>query len=136
MIPRGLRLKNPGNIEHSGIPWKGEIPGTDPRFITFDTMVNGICAMAKVLKNYDALHGLDTVRGIITRWAPPSENNTEAYIDDVCAHGKVKPDTVLDLTNPSVLSWLIYGIICHENGPDLAARYVSASDLHDGIAAA
>ncbi|MEK6397859.1 MAG: hypothetical protein V4734_07215, partial [Terriglobus sp.] len=36
-----------------------------------------------------------TVRQVITRWAPPNENDTEKYIRDVCSFSGLTADTVL-----------------------------------------
>lgn len=135
-IPRGLRNCNPGNIRHSNTPWKGEVPGNDPAFITFGTMVDGVRAMAKLLQNYQKLHGINTVTGIINRWAPPNENDTVGYIAYVASSIGVPPDAPLTLTNSDTLARLVYAIICRENGQAVAAQYVTAFDLHAGVCAA
>ena len=131
--PRGLHNKNPGNIRHSNTPWKGEVPGSDPDFITFGTMADGIRAMSKLVQNYEKLHDLNTIAGIIGRWAPPNENDTTGYIAYVAENVGVAPTTVIDLTNAAVLARLVYAIICRENGRAAATRWVSATDLHAGV---
>src|SRR3546814_17442973 len=85
MIPRVIRLNNPGNIEH-GAPWEGLDPrNRDPRFCGFVSPEYGIRAIVRVLITYydkrRARDGsrIDTVREIVERWAPAGENNTEAY---------------------------------------------------------
>jgi hypothetical protein len=81
--PRGIRNNNPGNLEyHAGIAWRGQV-GTDGRYAVFDTSVNGIRAMMINLHTYMRRDGVNTVREIITRWAPHGENPTEAYIQFV-----------------------------------------------------
>src|SRR5882762_6937836 len=81
---RGELNHNPGNIRMSSSPWKGKIvPSKDKDFEQFDTAVDGIRALAKLLSNYFMHHGLSTVTQIISRWAPGSENNTGAYISAV-----------------------------------------------------
>lgn len=83
--PRGIRNNNPGNIRH-GANWHGLNPDgrkIDPAFCVFTTSVAGIRALAKVLINYKRIHGLNTVRQIISRYAPPNENQTTAYIQSV-----------------------------------------------------
>ncbi|WP_347299404.1 hypothetical protein [Clostridium perfringens] len=113
---RGLNNNNPGNIEFSEKnPWEGQI-GSDGRFAKFETPEHGIRALGKNLLTYYQKHGLDTVGEIITRWAPPKENNTLAYIKAICKQLSVSADQQIDVTNPSTLAALCAGIVNHENG--------------------
>lgn len=116
--PRGIRNSNPGNIRISGTPWCGKIAGNDPSFETFDTAENGIRAMVKVLFTYFYKHKLNTIHGIISRWAPASENNTAAYVRAVAKHVGVMPDghDPISLDNVNTLLKLVEAIIQHENG--------------------
>lgn len=59
---------------------------------------------------------VDTVRGVINRWAPSSENNTLAYINAVSRAAGVGPDDKVDLTNPGTLMLLVKAIVAQENG--------------------
>lgn len=78
--PRGIRNNNPGNIEDSGTNWQGlDEPRNDGRFLRFVDPIYGIRAMARVLDTYATKHNLNTVGGIIQRWAPSHENNSAAY---------------------------------------------------------
>jgi hypothetical protein len=114
--PRGIRNNNPGNIRH-GDKWQGmRAEQTDPDFVQFDSPENGIRALAKVLLAYQSKHGLRTVAQIIARWAPPSENNTAAYIAAVARSMRVDPDKPLVLTDRAALAPLMRAIIAHENG--------------------
>jgi hypothetical protein len=116
MTPRGIRNCNPGNIRISSAPWQGKItPSHDPEFETFDTPENGIRALGKIILTYYNKHKLKTVRDIIMRWAPPTENNTTAYIDAVADQLLVGPDDELVLTKDK-LAALVEAIIGHENG--------------------
>ena len=84
-VPRGIRLNNPGNIKH-GDDWQGmSAEQADPDFITFISPVWGIRAMARTLTTYSTSYGLNTVEGIIGRWAPESENDTASYIAHVAS---------------------------------------------------
>lgn len=81
-LPRGIRNNNPGNIRH-GANWLGlntNGQDIDSSFCVFTAPVYGIRALAKVLINYKRIHGLNTVRQIVSRYAPPNENQTTAYI--------------------------------------------------------
>lgn len=113
-IPRGVRLFNPGNIRRGTISWQGMDPTqADAQFITFMSPQWGIRAMVKILRNYQN-QGLTTIRQIISRWAPYSENNTDAYISAVCAECGVSADTQIDFDD--VMPLLLKAIIWQENG--------------------
>lgn len=111
---RGLRNNNAGNIERNGIQWQGmsKDQSADSRFVVFDSPEWGIRAMNKILNTY-AGRGADSVRSIISTWAPPTENNTEAYIDSVAKKLGVSPDEKLLFSDRP---HLIAAIIHHENG--------------------
>lgn len=78
---RGERNNNPGNLVDTPQVWQGEIVNgkTDSKFMQFTSAVYGIRAMAKLLLNYEAKYGINTVLGIVERFAPRFENETEAY---------------------------------------------------------
>jgi hypothetical protein len=86
MSNRSIRTNNPGNIKYSrSIKWVGQT-GTDGVNAVFRTPVHGARAMSVTLKTYYLTHNLNTVDGIINRWAPPSENDTQNYINYVVAN--------------------------------------------------
>lgn len=116
MSLRGERNNNPGNIRLSSVKFKGEIEGNDTEFKTFSSAHYGIRGIAKILLTYYNLYDLDTTRKVINRWAPPSENNTDAYIKNVAFDIGVGPDDVIDVTNEKVLDKLTTAIIFHEEG--------------------
>ena len=119
-MTRGLRNNNPGNIVYSTDPsqqWEGLAnPPTDGTFCIFTDPTYGIRAMDHILTNYGINYGLSTVDQIITRWAPPSANDTASYISAVASSMAVDPDATLDLTDPSTMASLIGAIITQENG--------------------
>lgn len=118
---RGERNNNPGNIRH-GSNWQGLAEKQrDTSFCTFTESKFGIRALAKVLLVYRA-KGYDTVRSIVDRWAPPSENNTGAYVAAVAATMKVDPDTHLDVGEYRQMYPLVDAIIRHENGRNVYPR--------------
>ena len=128
-ITRGLRNFNPGNIDRDGTPWQGmaEDQSSDPRFIVFKSAPFGIRALARVLITYQDKHGLSTVRKIINRWAPPVENNTEAYVQSVAAALGVAANDIINVHDFDVMKPLVKAIIKHENGvqpyPDSVINY-------------
>ena len=85
---RGIRNNNPLNIRRSADRWKGERKEqTDNSFVQFVSMAYGYRAAWKVLESYwKHFHRTKqyyNVRNIIDRWAPPTENDTQAYIRTV-----------------------------------------------------
>nr|WP_237333103.1 structural protein [Vibrio anguillarum] len=128
IVTRGIRNNNPANIEDNGTPWRGRM-GNDGRFIIFDSPVNGIRALARILNTYKVKHGLNTIEGIINRFAPPVENDTNSYI----AHAEkvVGVPRNMPLT-PDKYPSLIKVIIKHENG----VQPYSDEVINAGIAAA
>lgn len=125
--PRGIRNNNPGNIR-LGDNWDGQrLVQTDGSFIQFETPKMGIRAMAKVLLNYNALYDINTIEGIIERWAPPAENKTDVYVFAVSARTGIAPNAPLNL--PTDLALIIPAIIHHENG----VQPYSQSTINEGI---
>jgi len=123
MLPRGIRNHNPSNIRKGNTQWQGlDTPPDDGEFFRFVSPAYGIRAMARVLITYQdkrrAADGspIDTVREIIERWAPPSENDTDSYAANVRQIMGVAPGTTLDVHDHKVMSTLVKAIIKHENG--------------------
>lgn len=117
-LPRGIRNNNPGNIRW-GSDWLGlkkDGKLQDPSFCVFNTPVAGIRALAKVLINYKKIYGLKTVRQIISRYAPPNENQTTAYVQSVAKQLGVLPDVMINIEERGVLTVFIKAIIRMENG--------------------
>lgn len=114
-MTRGLRNNNPGNIRRSADQWQGLSPTqTDPEYFQFTEPVYGIRALARVLLNYSKRHGLNTVSGIINRWAPETENPTASYISAVAKRLNVHPDEPINISGRLVE--LTTAIIRQENG--------------------
>jgi hypothetical protein len=118
--PRGIRNRNPGNIDwHENTKWQGLVPSgerTDQRFCEFKDAVWGIRALAVLLINYQDKYDINTVRGIIHRWAPSVENDTREYVYAVCDSCDVEADDPLNLHSYEHLRPLVEAIIFHENG--------------------
>lgn len=115
-LPRGVRNNNPGNIQKSAIAWEGKVEGHDPRYESFATPEAGIRALATNLRTYQERHGLDTVEGIVSRWAPATENATAEYVRAVSAELGVEPGTRLNLADPKLMTGLVKAIVRQENG--------------------
>lgn len=114
---RGIINNNPGNIRRTSDEWEGlSKVQNDPDFFQFESAVYGIRAMAKLLRNYQRLYGLTTITGIISRWAPPSENDTASYIASVANSAGYAATQSLNMENTQTLLALIKGMIKVENG--------------------
>lgn len=96
-MTRSERNNNPGNIRLTSDRWRGQVlPPPDRGFVTFSSPKWGYRALFVVLEGYMLRHGLRTIREIIGRYAPPSENATTAYIRSVCRATGWGPDDPLD----------------------------------------
>lgn len=113
-LPLGIRNNNAGNIRATGNwqEWQGAIDSSKG-FIVFDEPENGLRAMARVLKTYRDVYGLNTIQSIITRWAPPNENNTESYINSAASITGLSPVKPLAVNEYPLL---MLAIVQHENG--------------------
>lgn len=129
-LARGLRNNNPLNIEKNNIAWDGLTDGPDERFATFESPEYGIRAGAKILLNYEKLYGLNTVNGIINRFAPPYENNTNAYAEHVAKELGVGVDEPINVKDN--LFTMVSTMIKHENG----VNPYSDAQIANGIAMA
>ena len=89
-MTRGELNCNPLNIRRvAGQRWKGSLtPDPSPKgegsFVQFTTLEHGIRAAYQILDTYRRKYKAVCIDDIISRWAPPSENDTEAYIRSVC----------------------------------------------------
>ena len=83
---RSIRNCNPLNIRRvAATNWIGQSAlQTDRKFVKFDGVEWGIRAAFCILRTYARRHKALCVRDIVSRWAPPSENDTEQYIRNVC----------------------------------------------------
>lgn len=116
--PRGYRNKNPGNLKLSEIKWNGKIPNhlnTDGTFEQFSSDYYGIRAAALDVVNDIKKDGLDTVRKLITEYAPSNENKTCAYISAVSKMTGLAPDQKIPLTTSAILG-IMKAIFKVENG--------------------
>lgn len=106
----GFRNHNPGNLKAAS-----NSTGKSGEFSTFASDADGLAAMARQLMLYGD-RGNNTPNGIIHTYAPSSENNTRAYIDDVTSRTGFGAGQRLDLHNPEVLKTLMAAMIRHEQG--------------------
>jgi len=96
--PLTVRYNNPGAVEYK--PWMGSYgarPGENGRNAQFQTPDQGFGVMNRILDTYQSKHGLNTVAGIINRWAPSSvdNNSTPQYVKFVADRVGVDPNAPL-----------------------------------------
>ena len=116
-LPRGYRNNNPLNIRYSRTnTWLGKVtPNTDGAFEQFQSMAYGYRAALYLIRKYIA-DGYTTVQQIISKWAPATENNTQRYIQRVCATTGFQPSTTIVPTNKEQMCKLVYAMAIVENG--------------------
>jgi hypothetical protein len=132
-LSRGVRNNNPGNLVLTNIAWQGKIPNsqnTDKHFEQFTDVKFGIRAMLRDLTN-DIDKGKNTVRKLITEYAPPSENNTQKYIEVIAKAVGLDPDQTIKIVDAKFYLVIARAIIKHENGADASLIY--DSDIQDAI---
>ena len=110
MLPRGIRNNNPLNIRRTQkTTWRGQkSTQEDPYFVQFVNMKWGWRAAFRLLtRNYYHQHHLSTIRGIVSRWAPPQDHNsTEEYIDRVARLMRFDPDQTLGIPLAAPERWM------------------------------
>jgi hypothetical protein len=123
-MTREESLCNPLGIKHEpGMIWLGQANDQpDKVFVKYESPQYGVRAGVRTLLSYQRRDGVQTVAGAIRRWSPPTENDTQAYLDDVCTRARCTPETPL---NPRSIP-LLRAMIVHENGPDALAIYTDA----------
>ena len=119
-LPRGIRNHNPLNIRRSKDQWKGmaEVQ-TDRAFVQFKSLEFGWRAAFYLLtRTYYHKYRLYTIRGIISRWAPSSENDTSAYIANVSRLTGIDPDEPIGIPSEKPSRWIMVGVAMaiQENG--------------------
>lgn len=86
---------NPLNVKAlKADKWHGQIGVDRHGHVIFDTPEHGIRAAAYVLKNYSMRHGIDTIQGIVQRFAT---GNHESYIKYLCQRLNVQPDEKINV---------------------------------------
>ena len=130
-LPRGYRNNNPLNIRfNKANNWKGKVlPNTDANntFEQFVSMAYGYRAALSLLRTYIRKYGCNTIAKIIQKWAPPTENYTQSYINNVCKFvgdlgTTVTPDTTVKTTDKDLLCKMAFAMSLIENGNTAATR--------------
>ena len=116
-ISRGYKNNNPGNIRINSDVFEGEVrPSADKSFKQFKSMAYGYRAMFIVIRTYIQRHKLNTIRGIISRYAPSNENHTENYIRVVSERSGIPADDIVYPDNREMMVRIVAAMSYVENG--------------------
>jgi hypothetical protein len=115
-----------------GVRWQGEIePDTVNNFSRFQDVGYGIRAMITDITGDIVNDGKNTLRKLVTAYAPPGENNTNAYIATVANLTGLQPDQVIPVSEYWIRK-IITAKIAVELGQQFANR-ISNSDIDAGF---
>jgi hypothetical protein len=101
-----LERHNPGGMR---------APGQSTGFRSFPSDEAGVQAIARQLMIYQNRDHLDTISGIVSKYAPSMENDVKAYVGDISKLTGYGPSQHLNLSDPEVLSKLVSAITKHEH---------------------
>lgn len=123
---RNFRNNNLGNLVYAnqeGASLEAANSKGEQRFAKFNTPEEGIRGLANQVSSYyegtskaAGYEKLQTVSSIISKWAPPNENNTNQYIKNVCDYLGVSPNEKIDASDPEVMTRLVRAIATKEGG--------------------
>jgi len=86
-VPAPIRNNNPGALMPGG------------KLASYGSLDEGLKALDDNLISYGK-KGINTLEGVIKRWAPPNENDTAAYIAHAARVTGLDPKQQIDLSNP------------------------------------
>lgn len=126
-MTRGYRNNNPLNMRHDNDRWQGEVvPSQDGAFKQFETMAWGYRAAFKLLHNYQKNNGCRILSDFINRWAPPSENNTSAYVSTVAKRTGLSDVSEIDTLKGDTMRAVVSAMSYVENGVEANEADVAA----------
>lgn len=125
---KGIKNNNPGNLRISNNQWKGKIPvefNSDGSFEQFETMFYGVrAALKNMMTQYT--RGNNTVRKLILKWAPYSDNPVDAvenYIKSVSLYAGLYPDKVFVWDKKNAVN-IAYAMFKFENGGEIVDKSI------------
>jgi len=138
-LPRGLRNNNPLNIRLSKTVWQGQTNSLHSKdslpsggqgeasFCQFSSLAYGFRAAFRLIHTYMTKYGLRNITQIIMRWAPPSENNTSAYVHAVTEMSGINALETLDWHDEKQMVAVVQAMAYVENG-----RIIAGDSIHRG----
>lgn len=109
-----LNLKTPGNDK-----WLGQIGEDEEKHAIFSDAAYSIRAGYILISNYEKKYGLNTVRGIVCRFA---EGNQKSYINFVCKRLGIGPDEAFNVKER--LPELLKAMVQFETGEKLGREHL------------
>ena len=100
MLPRGIRNNNPLNIRRGKDQWQG----------LRAQQYGWRAAFYLLTRTYYHKYRLYTIRMIISKWAPPQENLTATYIENVCRLTGIPPDEPIGIPSDQPARWMMLGV--------------------------
>ena len=104
---------NPGNLVKSNSDWIGETE-RQGRFAGFESAHYGLRALCIVILRYEQRYQIDTLEKFVHRFAPPSENNINKYINFLS--GEIGIGRRQKISLSAVLPSLLEAVIKYEQG--------------------
>lgn len=129
----GYRCCNPLNVKVFGNKWNGLIGQDERGHGIFSRPEEGIRAGVKVLQSYSNKYGINTIEGIISRFAAADPATLRAYVDNVSHASGYAPDEQLDVKNPDVLRKIIPPMIRQEIGDVPYSDETINAGIHRGL---
>lgn len=80
----------------------------------------GFCILRRYIRRYQ----LNTVRLIISRWAPSNENHTQSYINSVSSRMGIDPDTEILYEDEETMIKLVDAMIRVECGEPIKTEII------------
>jgi len=126
--------RNPMSIRQFDQDWEGETGTyTTPKggkFVEYESPEYSFRAADRLLRNYGGTHGINTIRDVINRYAPPSDDNpTESYVDFISKRSGIDPDAEIDLSDPFTRSNILSPMAQFES-----QTTISPEGIRDSIA--
>ena len=108
-------------------PWLGQ-SGVNKGYTVFESIDMGIRAGDRVLTTYGTKHGINTIEGVLSRFAPKGDNNdTEGYIKNVSKMTGIERDEKIDLSDSSVRDALLSAMVRQETGENVSGDQIRAA---------
>ena len=138
-LPRGVRDNNPTNLKY--VPGQPNVIGHDGPFGVYRTEADGVQADLHQYLLYQHRDHLMTLRQMILKATPPSDNpNVGSYIAKVAKEMGVSPDAPVNLDDPIIAQAFINAAARQETGivpnPSATLRGVRAAIAEDANAKA
>jgi len=128
---RNWRNNNPGNMNASPFTEAHGALGSDGRFAIFADMDTGMKALSVLLTSANYINL--SIVAAMNRYAPPSENNTDAYTSFISSRVGVDPSTLMSDLTADQLAAFAQAIYHYEGGTAGTTYQAGASDAPDWV---